>query len=270
MSDRTLVGLLRVAAVAGGALVLTGSAMIISTGHAGARGTVDVAFVALFALFFAVFAWLVIPRQPRNAVVWTMVTAAFFGGLFLAGQGTAALVVDDPTLVLGGSETLVPADHPAAAAWIRMFTDPAIIASFFPLLTFGLLLFPDGRLPSPRWRWVGWLAGVGILATMFAFGWGFRPANDLPADESNSLDNAFVLILIAVIASLVALVVRFRRSSGATRQQFKWVVWGAAVFAPVFVFVVILGGTQYQDLAAVPFFITGAIFLGSYGIAVGR
>lgn len=270
MSDRTVVRFLRVAVVIGGTLAVIGSAVIIAIGHAGAWWSGLTAFVALFSVFFAVFSWLVIPRQPRNAVVWAMASTAIFGGLMVAGLAAAASVVDDPIPVLLAAESVVPADLPSSAAWILMFTQPALILAFFSLLTFGLLLFPDGRMPSLRWRWVGRFAGVGIGVTTVGFAWGFRPESTRAADESLLLDIGFVAVILAVLLSLVAMVGRFRRSSGATREQFKWVVWGTSIFVPVVVVSVMFGGTRYQDLVVAPFMVAATIFLVSYGIAVGK
>ena len=272
MSHRTLVGFFRVMVVIGGAFAVIGSAIVIAIGHAGSWWSEFLAFVTMFSIFFAVFVWLVIPQQPRNAVLWTMAASAFFGGLVVAGVAGAALLVDDPNLVFGGS--VVPADLPRSAAWILAFTQWAWVGSFVPLLTFGLLLFPDGRLPSPRWRWVGVLAVVGIVLTAVGEAWIYRPGSTVPIgvaeDEGLLLSVGIVAFVLAVILSLAALIGCFRRSSGATREQFKWVVWGASIFVPTLVAIVILGNTRYEGLSVAPFMAATAVFLGSYGIAVGR
>ena len=76
--------------------------------------------------------------------------------------------------------------------------------------------------------------------------------------------------LLAVILSLAALVGRFRRSGGAMREQFKWVVWGASIFAPAIVVAVMFGGTRYEHLTIIPVTVAAVVFVGSYGIAVGK
>ncbi len=269
-TDATVVRFLRVTVVIGGALAVIGSAVLIANGHAGLWWSEALASLALFSVFFAVVVWLVISQQPRNAVVRTLAASAFFGGLWVVGHAGVAMVVDDPTQVLVGAESVVPADLPASAAWILMFTQPAFLLALFPLLTFGLLLFPDGRLPSARWRWVGVFAGVGMLLATVSWAWGFRPWNTAPTDESLLLDTGFVAIVLAVILSFVALVGRFRRSSGATRQQFKWIVWGASILVPTNVVGIMLGGGQFDDLIVALFMVGTAIFLVSYAIAITR
>jgi len=105
-----------------------------------------------------------------------------------------------------------------------------------------LLLFPDGRLPSPRWRPVAWLAAVGILG--IGVGEAFAPGtlDNFPAENPFGLGGAggriaealavcFALIAIAALASVASLVVRLRRSSGDERQQLKWLASGGVVLA---------------------------------------
>jgi len=275
MSDRTVVGLIRVTVVIGGALAVIGSLVVIAIGYAGAWWQGFGAFLALLSIFFAVFVWLVISQQPRNPVVWTMAGSAFFGGLSVAALvGATMSVQDDPNLVnlvwSTNTVVVVTADLPVSTAWLLLFANPASIVAIFPLLTFGLLLFPDGRLPSPRWRWVGILAAAAITVTTVSEAWGYRPGNTTVADQGLLLLLALVALMFAVVLSLAALVVRFRRSSGAARQQFKWVMWGASIFAPAIVVAVIFGGTRYQDLILIPMMAAEATFLVSYGIAVGR
>ena len=109
--------------------------------------------------------------------------------------------------------------------------------------TFLVLLFPDGRLPSARWRPAAWLAAVAICVTAAAMALLPGSINNVP-----SLDNplgvspssapavealaalGFVLLAIAVVLSATSLVQRVRRSAGVARQQLKWFA-AAAVFA---------------------------------------
>ena len=269
ISDRALGGLLRVAAVSTGALAVIGSAAVIGTGRAESWWPFG-AFLTLLSVFFAVFVWLVITKQPRNPVVWTMAASAFFGGLYAAGWSAVTLFIDDPILFMGAGAEVVPADLPSATAWILVFIEPTWVGALTPLMTFGLLLFPDGKLPSHRWRWVGYPAVVGIVLTGSGAVWGQRPWNTDIATEDLILGVGQIVWLLASVASLVALVVRFRRSSGVSRQQLKWIVWGASIFVPTIGVSVVLGGGQYADLIYAPLLAALAIFLTSYGIAVGK
>src|SRR6266498_2883073 len=119
---------------------------------------------------------------------------------------------------------------------------PALL--LVPLFCF--LLFPDGRLPAPRWRLVAWLDGL-ILA-MATVGPALRPgplvvlpsvANPLGASgmaahlAGGLLAAAALLLPLAVAASVGSLIVRLRRARGAQRQQLKWFASAAALVAVI-------------------------------------
>lgn len=226
-------------------------------------------FIVLHGFFFAVFTWVFARHQSHNPVVWTMAASAFFGGLHELGYAVAFVAFDvDIALVY---EPLIPASVPAGAAAILQFTGWAWVPSLLPLLTFGLLLFPDGKLPSPRWRWVGFLAAVGVVTTTAGSAWTYRPSNTGIVDDSGLLYVGFSVVAVAAALSLAGLVSRLRSSSGDTRQQIKWVLWGASIFVLVFLGVgSVFGGTEYEYLLLWPATIAQVAFLSSYGIAVGK
>jgi hypothetical protein len=102
------------------------------------------------------------------------------------------------------------------------------------------LLFPDGRLPSPRWRPVAWLSAIPItvitvLTAVVAWPWrgpALLDPNGIPQDTSafNAVFfPACILMLGCGLASLTALVLRFRRAHGIERQQLKWLLFACAV-----------------------------------------
>jgi hypothetical protein len=108
------------------------------------------------------------------------------------------------------------------------------------LLTFVPLLFPDGRLPSRRWRPVAWLSAIPIVVipvlTAVAL-WSWRGPALLDPDGvsqatgalSAVLFPAYVLMLGCGLACLAALLLRFRRARGMERQQLKWLLFACAV-----------------------------------------
>ena len=129
-----------------------------------------------------------------------------------------------------------------ASAWIG---GPGLLGIF----AFLLLLFPNGRLPTPRWRPLAWLAAIaiGVVTFAHAFGPGPLSESDFPsvtnpfgiealAGVRDLLEfSAFLLMLGAVLASAVSLVVRFRRAPLLERQQIKWFAYAGAFLAVVFV-----------------------------------
>ncbi len=116
--------------------------------------------------------------------------------------------------------------------------------------TFLILLFPDGRLPGPRWRWVGWASAgsiaVGTLTIVLTPGkldqTGYPDTvNPLGVDALGGVLDPLRLIILVVpvmmVASAVSLVVRYRRSAGLERQQLKWLAAAAAVVAVTYLIV---------------------------------
>jgi hypothetical protein len=107
--------------------------------------------------------------------------------------------------------------------------------------TFLLLLFPDGRLLSRRWRPVAWCGAVGIAGSFVAGGLHPGPIPDFPqvmnpiGVDSPLVDLleglSLLAVVIGVVGSSASLVVRFRRSRGEERQQMKWLALAGAVAA---------------------------------------
>jgi len=103
-----------------------------------------------------------------------------------------------------------------------------------------ILLFPDGKLPSRRWRPLAWLSGV--VMVLASLGITFAPG---PLDEHPGVRNPiglegapwvatagiFILPLLplCMLASAFSLVLRYRRSGGEQREQIKWIAFAASV-----------------------------------------
>lgn len=171
---------------------------------------------------------LVATHQPRNAIAWIFLGVGFASGLatFTYHYGLYAVVTDPGGLPFG-----------TAAVWLGAWV---WLLGFTPMVTFGLLLFPDGHLPSPRWRPILWAAVAALLlrlASIFLPGpMGTRPAipNPLGIPGARPLllladGIGFGLFTIAAVGSATSLVVRFRRAQGKQRQQLKWLAYAVAV-----------------------------------------
>ena len=176
------------------------------------------ALTPLATIELGIVAALVLRLHPRHAVGWV----AAIGG-FLASPSAFA-----------GSYAAYSLTHghvlPAAelAIWLRGWI--WYPASLFPLALIPAL-FPDGRLPSPRWRFVVWAVAAGTVVqllwvslsqVMFGF-----PLPDGPYPVDGWLFNILVLATgllwaLSVFGALAALAVRFKKSSGAAKQQLKW------------------------------------------------
>jgi hypothetical protein len=119
-----------------------------------------------------------------------------------------------------------------------------VFALDLALLAALLVLYPSGQPPSPRWRWVLWLAGigagfsvVGALSVWLRRGIGLLLVGGGPEPVGVLgilYGVGFWMGLVAVLAAIASLVVRFRRARGVERQQLKWVVYAVVVVVVCF------------------------------------
>lgn len=211
---------------------------------------------------------LALPQRPANGALWVLAWVSLSLGLEAAGTAVGFAVTGIPFAEL---DSVVPADLEPLGSIAFLFPQ-ALWPNFLLFLTFGILLFPDGKLPSPRWRWVARLAGWSLFIVVAVSAWAARPWSTGPylgdIDEPTPLTIAALLaisaLLVCVVASLVSLIMRFRRSSGIERQQFRWMVWGFSIF--VIGAVIPFSGVVARGVS----FVTGLILAASYGIAITR
>jgi hypothetical protein len=112
--------------------------------------------------------------------------------------------------------------------------------------TYLFLLFPDGRLPSRRWRYLAWLSGALIVVLSLGFGLAPGPVASLPRKIRNpfgleglswlsdAANVGFPLLALCILASVVSLVLRYRRSRDEEREQIKWIAFAASVVGFLF------------------------------------
>lgn len=180
--------------------------------------------LALIVLGFV--AALIIRRRPGHRIGTVMAWGAIVGGLNVFADGYRSSGLNDPSDFRLMSVAL------GSASWYAVFY---IMLGLFPLL------FPTGRPPTPRWRWVGWLGGAAVTIAIFqaifqqtiCLSSGnnscvLELANPIGitgvrnADSSGPAGAALVLVLVTAVAAMVSAFVRFSRSSGPERQQLKW------------------------------------------------
>lgn len=187
----------------------------------------EVVFLALCAATLVV-GWLIAWKHPQNPIGWILLAV------------TAILAaIQDPMLLLGNA---LVASAPAAAGWVLWASGQGnsgwtwFIAVWLLLIQLPLR-FPDGSLPSPRWRWLSW-AGVGVLVFGCVVLSGAAPEGHprvpspwvIPAQLEDLLTPVFVAVLAATfVGSVCAMVVRYRRGSEQLRAQIRWVLWAVSI-----------------------------------------
>ena len=104
--------------------------------------------IGIFAVGFEAMGWVTIPSQPRNGAVWALEWGAFFGGLYLAALAFVWLVTSDEVFDAMGGSGVVPAELPLSSALAVQVAAFSLFPAFALTISFAVLLFPDGHLPS--------------------------------------------------------------------------------------------------------------------------
>jgi hypothetical protein len=185
------------------------------------------AFSWAIALVFAGVGALVAARHPRNPIGWIFLAASVAAGLGALAHAYAEYWYEGK----GGVDALGK-----SAAW---YGDLSWMPYILMPATFLLLLFPDGRLVSRRWRPILWCAAVGLAGNFVATGLTAGKFEDFPrirnpiGVESPLVDAlqglTWLALVVGIVGSATSLIVRFRRSRGEQRQQMKWLVLAGAV-----------------------------------------
>jgi hypothetical protein len=230
--------------------------------------TVGAVLFTALVLSFSTVGALIATRRPQNRIGWILIAAGFALGATILASGYVDFSLAAARGRLPGTE------------WVAWFAQWVWVPGFGPALTFLLLLFPDGRLPSRGWRPVGWLA-VAAMVTL-AFGSAFTPGPFVDRPEvTNPLGLApfggslleeggvgWLLFPASVVLSATSMVVRFRRATGEERQQIKWFALAAAFAAVGWVTITFAYGSE-EGLVVVGAQLLQLISFLSIPLAVG-
>lgn len=207
----------------------------------GADGDVvgGIPFVFLLAIFLLV-GWLIAWRRPENPLGWLVLAVP---GLFTLGA---------PAMMLG--EALLDT-APGVATWLLWYgSDREDTWAWLPpiglLLTQIPLRFPDGRLPSPRWRWFSAITIVVLVvssALLSTASVEVYPGVANPVGIDGIAESPLVLVVFAALGasflgSLASLVVRSRRAGAVEAAQLRWMLWAVAI-----IIVVLIGSWLLPD-----------------------
>lgn len=199
-----------------------------------ARGPLPVSAGMFAAVCYVGAGWLLTSRIPRNPIGWLLLAM----GLVFAVMTPTALLVD------AAHRAFRPAPPTTiAAAWLlSTFSGPFLVGAS---ITTGLL-FPDGRLAGPRWRWPLALAIVG--AVLLAFATAVRPAgliwyptlpNPFAAPSAfrpfvtGAMSAATILLVAGAAAMVWSLIGRYRRGDATVRAQLRWILYAGAAQASI-------------------------------------
>src|SRR5271170_325565 len=182
-------------------------------------------------------------RRPGNKTGWIFLAAGLVLGLafFCWRYGQRGVVA-------------APGSLPAAraAAWFQNWAWAIPVAGF----GFILLLFPTGRLRSPRWRPAAWFAAAVftletadmMVRACRVWAHPYAPLSDGWYQGLHPAD--VILVPAALLAGVAAVAVRFARSSGEERLQLKWFVTAAALVVITFVALALAPQTGFSPAAA--------------------
>ncbi len=184
-------------------------------------------------LAFPLVGALVASRRPRNPIGWILLSD---GLLWMVGGVLDSYHVY--SLARPGSIPFSVAVY-ALSQWLWV---PAV--GLFAIYL--ILLFPDGRLPSRRWRPLAWLSGAVIALLSVGIVLSPGPLNGLKGvrnpfglEQYPWVIDIFLAVLallpLCILASALSLVLRYRRSGGEVREQIKWIAFAAMVVGMLYV-----------------------------------
>jgi hypothetical protein len=194
-------------------------------------------------LAFPIVGVLVASKRPENPIGWICLVSGLFWMSFVLGDVSNAYEL----ATTGKVTSSVRLDALTQGTWVP----PVGLLGIYMIL-----LFPDGRLPSRRWRPFAWFAGAVMVLIPIVFVFVPGPLEGHPGVRNPfgleeypwlPIVATFVALLlpICILASAASLALRYRRSGGEVREQIKWLT-----FAASFMGVVYFGGLIIQLLFA--------------------
>lgn len=258
-SERTRTALPRTQLLAWGLVCLAAVGFsflgVLDVRRGGAAALVEDLFAGvLLVVFFVALGTLLALRQPANPIGWLLTT----GGLAWLAGGLAESVTRN-----GLADSATPTAGTLIAANVN---DSSWVIGVLFSVGLPLLLFPDGRTRSPRWRW---LLRIMILGTAVMFGSSMASVGPTPnpVDPAIPLSNPWgierlaavtdtaqgvgvAVLLFSTLAALIGIALRFRSAVGIERQQLRWVRAGA-ILAVASMFIVWMVGVLGTGSVAV-------------------
>jgi hypothetical protein len=187
---------------------------------------------SIAALGAPILGLIIVLRQPRNRIGWLWIIYALAVGVRSLGHGI---------YYASGAQ---PVGYSALELFFLWATEPANLVTFACLILL-LLWFPDGHLPSRRWRFLYvwfFLALAVLFSSNFAPGPNWNggeagrividnPYGWLPANLTNSFFGklgfpSFISLILITILAAISLILRYRSAGPVVRLQLRWFVVG--------------------------------------------
>ena len=206
----------------------------VASGSWGTSGVLPNLMFMVALLAFSVVGLVVATRQPRNAIGWILIEIGLVAVLSGVVDGYASYAIYVRPSLPAGPLIL------SLSQWLW-------VPAFAMAMTFLLLLFPDGHLPSPRWRWFAWVTAIDLVLISVAILVAPGDVDGYPGvhnavgvEGSQFLLFAFLWFPIAIVASAASLILRLRRARGPERAQIKWLVTAATIVAAFYAFILVV------------------------------
>ncbi|HEV2744027.1 MAG TPA: hypothetical protein VGV91_12790 [Rubrobacter sp.] len=207
-------------------VLLVAGALILGLANRQVAPLYEVTSVVISPTFAALGA-LIVSRRPGNVTGWIFLASGLLGGVLMFFGQYATVALASQGLALPGA---------ALAAWLATLAQN----SFSVSILFLVLLFPDGRLPSRRWRPLARVMGTFIAVSLAVVASSPGPLAEFPSASNPFGVEVATLpgpvsaagqlgVMACVVAALLSMVVRFYRSRGEERLQLKWFTYAAMV-----------------------------------------
>jgi signal transduction histidine kinase len=229
----------------------------------------DLGFVITFGTF-PVIGYVLATRRPENSLGWLL-------------QGIGAVFGISAFTDSFASYAIRTGASPHLGALVAAINGPTWLPIVVLPATFLLLLFPDGHLPSPRWRWFARVLAVGfvLICLLIILSPGRMTDSGYPQVVNPIGVEALRPILpvalgllavipIGVVGSLASLVMRFRRSTGIERLQLRWLVTAAAIVGVLYTLTFILSWDRESTLLQTVAILSFGLIPIAIGVSVLR
>jgi hypothetical protein len=190
-------------------------------------------------LAFPIVGALVASKRPGNPIGWICLVSGLFWMFFALGDASNAY----ERATTGTVTSSVKLDALLQGSWVP----PVGLLGIYMIL-----LFPDGKLPSRRWRPFAWFAGAVMALIPIVFVLVPGPLEDHPGVRNPfgleqypwlGIVSVFVLLMLPLcnLAAAVSLVLRYRRSGAEVREQIKWLAFAASFVGLMYLITLVSG-----------------------------